>query len=145
MQAALVCGAMVSFKRKRATKWSPVLVPGSLSTLGRGTADSALAKPSGAGGSIKARYPRERDSLAVRPFTGTRARLGTFIVPTPANDSTPAQASPAGEPSPTDFVPKVSASQGEVAPLTVAAFWPNRMLRDFSSIVGLVLMALPFS
>ena len=55
------------------------------------------------------RYPRERDSLAVRPFAGTRVRLGTFTVPTPANDSTPPQATPAGEPSPADSVGNESA------------------------------------
>src|SRR5258706_7418113 len=55
-----------------------------------------------------ARCPRERDSLAVRPFAGTRARLGTFTVPMPATDSTPPQATPAGEPSPGDFITNVS-------------------------------------
>ena len=58
-------------------------------------------------------YPRERDSLASRPFAGTRARLGTFTVPTPANDSTPPQATPAGEPSPGDCITNVSARPGD--------------------------------
>ncbi len=60
-----------------------------------------------------AHYPRERDSLAVRPFAGTRARLGTFSVPTPATDSTPPQATPAGEPSPGDFITNVSVHPGD--------------------------------
>src|SRR5260221_12106542 len=82
----------------------------------------------GVGGAIPsgrrsvARYPRERDSLAVRPFAGTRARLGTFTVPTPATDSTPPQATPAGEPSPGDSITNVSARpRAEVASSAVRA------------------------
>ena len=80
-----------------------------------GIADSAKGCWGGAGSDAWVRYPRERDSLAVRPFAGTRARLGTFTVPTPATDSTPPQATPAGEPSPADVVSNVSAHRGEVA------------------------------
>jgi len=80
---------------------------------GEGIADSANGVWGGAGSDAQTRYPRERDSLAVRPFAGTRARLGTITVPTPATDSTPPQATPAGEPSPGDFIINVSARPGE--------------------------------
>jgi len=61
------------------------------------------------------RHPRERDSFAIRPFAGTRARLGTLTVPAPANDSTPPQAEPAAEPSPGDFITNAFAHRDEVA------------------------------
>ena len=79
---------------------------------GRQVAD--VSQLPGAGGETEMRFPRERDSLEVRPFAGTRARLGTFTVPTPAHNSTPPQATPAGEPSPADSIGNVSAHQGEV-------------------------------
>jgi hypothetical protein len=48
-------------------------------------------------------FPLERDSLAVRPFAGTRGRLGNNTIHA-LNDSAPTQATPAGEPSPGDSV-----------------------------------------
>ena len=80
----------------------------------------------GAGDETMTRYPRERDSLAVRPFAGMRARLGTIAVPTLANDSTPPQATPAGEPSPGDFITNVSARRGEVGGYVLCAL-PGRV------------------
>src|SRR5258706_13519845 len=116
-------------KSKRAFNWLPVafaLLPVTLplrplaggypgearSTLLEVSSTRRMGVDVGAGDETMTRYPRERDSLAVRPVAGTRGRFGTFTVPPPAKDSTPPPATPPGEPSPGDFITNVSARRG---------------------------------